>query len=137
HGLPAALKIRDENLDAAAGHPAADSVNREAEQLCSAILAIVAIDAGDNSESQAHRGDRFGHTVGLPVIHFERRTLLHGTEAAAACADVAQDHERGGPAVPAFSDVRTCGAFANRVEMQALNQRFQFAIILAGGSGSA
>ena len=73
----------------------------------------------------------------LVVIHRQRRAFLHRAEPAAPRAHVAQDHERGRAMVPALAHVGAGGALADRVQPQPLDQRLQFAIILAHRRGSA
>ena len=46
------------------------------------------------------------------------------TDIAAAGADVAQDHECSGAAVPAIADVRARRAFAHGMQFQRLDQLF-------------
>ena len=82
-------------------------------------------------------GDGFGDAPRLVVIDRQRAAFLHGAETAAARADVAEDHERGGAPVPAFAHVRAGGALADRMQIQVCDELFQFAIILAHGSGRA
>ena len=137
HGRVAALKIGHQHLDAAARNALADGADGQGEQFRAAIVAVVAIDAGDHGEAQTHGGDGFGDAARLVVIHRQRRAFLHGAEAAAARADVAQNHERGGAVVPAFAHVGAGGAFADGVQAEAVDQRFQIAIVLADGRGGA
>ena len=53
---------------------------------------------------------------------------LHVAEAAAASADVAEDHERGGAALPALADVGAVGLLADRVEVVLLDRLLQAAV---------
>ncbi len=73
---------------------------------------------------------------GSSIIHRQRAAFLHRAEAAAARADVAQDHERRGAAVPAIADVGTSRALAHRVQVQIPHQLLQVAVIIANRSGS-
>ena len=71
---------------------------------------------------QAQPGRRFGHAFGL--VDFERLGLAlgHRAEAARPRADVAQDHERGGPLGPALHAVGALGAFADGLQPQFVDQ---------------
>ena len=61
--------------------------------------------------------------------------FLHGAKAASPCADIPENHECCRLSIPAITHVRTRGAFANRVKLQVGDELFQFAIVLADGSG--
>ena len=137
HGGVAALEIRHEHFDFAAGNALADGFDGELEELRAAVFAVVAIDAGDDGVAQTHDGDGFGDAARLIVIDRQRSALLHRAESAAARADVAEDHERGGAAVPALADVGAGGALADRMQLQVGDEFFEFAVIPAHGSGRA
>ncbi len=124
HGGVRALKIGHKHFYFAAGNAMADGLDGHAEEVGTAIRAIVPIDAGDNGVAQAQSGASFGDAARLIHIDFEWRTLLHGAETAAAGADVAEDHEGGGAAIPAFTDVWAGGTFADGVEMEVADQVF-------------
>jgi hypothetical protein len=132
-----ALKIGDQNLDAALGEAVAKGADGEGEEFGAAIFAVVAIHAGEDGVAEAEGGGGFGDAAGLVVIDREGRAFLHGAEAAAAGADVAQNHESGGAAAPALADVGAGGALADGVEAQIAQERFQLAIVLAGGQALA
>src|SRR3546814_13665752 len=59
-----------------------------------AVLQIVAIDAGDDHVTQAHVADRLGEMARLVGIQRIRPAVRNIAERAATCADVAHDHER-------------------------------------------
>src|ERR1035438_7012165 len=60
------------------------------EQLRAAVFPVVAIDAGDDRELQAHGRHSLGHAPRLIVIHRQRRALFHRAESAAAGAHIAK-----------------------------------------------
>src|SRR4028118_318759 len=60
-----------------------------------------------------------GGVGGLRGVQLGRLAREYGAEAAGAGADVAEDHERRGPVVPALPDVRATGLLAHRVQVQA------------------
>ncbi len=57
---------------------------------------------------------------------------LDRTETARARADVAENHERRRPGIPAFAHVRTPRLFAHRVQAVMVNQPLQPGIVLTG-----
>ena len=119
------------------GTRCADGLDGELKELGAAVLAVVAIDAGDDCVAQAHGGAGFRYTARLVEIDRERRAFLHGAESAAPRADVAENHERSGAAIPAFAHVGTSRALAYRVQTQARDEFLQFAVIIANGRRGA
>ena len=115
HGRVRALKIGHQHFHFAARNALANRRDREREQFRPAVFAVVAIDAGDHGILQPQHSASLRHAPRLVVIDRQRRALLHGAESAAARADIAQDHEGGRAPVPAFADVRTGRALANRM----------------------
>src|SRR5438105_2277064 len=89
--------------------------DRQGEQLCAAIVSIIAVHTRDHRVTQAESGARLSDTAWLIVIDLERSAFLHRAEPASARADVAENHKCSGAPVPAFADVWTCGALAYRV----------------------
>ena len=135
HVVVVALEIGDEDFDVAIGDAFVDGADGHGEELGAAVLAVVAVDAGDDGVFQAHERDGFGDAARFVHIDFERSALLHGAEAAAASAHVAEDHKRRRALVPAFADVRAGGGFANGVEFQFLDEGFEVAVIGADRGG--
>ena len=131
------MKIRDQHFHFAAGNALANGLDGEGEELGAAILAIVTIDAGDHGVLESKDGAGFGDAARFVVIDGEGRAFLDGAKSAAAGADIAEDHESCGAAIPALAGVGAGGAFADGVQFQVVDQAFQLAIILAGGRGGA
>ena len=137
HGFARALKVGHEDFDAAGGEALADGADGHGEQEGAAVLAVIAVDAGDDGVFQSHGLDGFGDAAGLVHVDFERGAFLNGAEAAAARADVAEDHEGGGAAVPAIADVGAGGGFADGVEAEAGDEALETAVVVADGGGGA
>src|SRR5450759_959212 len=62
----------------------------------------------------------------------ERLARLDGAEPAGPRADIAEDHHRGGPLVPALAHVGAVGLLTDRVELQAVEETPEVLIRLAG-----
>jgi hypothetical protein len=135
HRVVITLKIGYQNLDMTARHALMYRPDRHGEKLGAAVLAVVAVHAGDDGMAQPHHYHRLRHPARLIHIHFQRRALLHRAKSAAARAHVAQDHERRRALIPALPNVRAGGRFAHRVELQLLHQRLQLAIVFANRRG--
>ena len=81
--------------------------------------------------SSPHRADRLRDPPRLVVVEPGRPAGLDRAEPAGPGARVAQDHDRGGPLVPALADVRAVGLLADRVEVQAAEQALEVVVVLA------
>ena len=75
------------------------------EMLGAAVAQVIAVDAGDHHVLQAHVGDRSRHLAWLAGIGGLGPTVGDIAEAAAARADVAEDHEGRGAVAEALVDV--------------------------------
>ncbi len=69
------------------------------------------------------RPRRLRHPLRLVRFQRQRPRRLHRAKAAGPRAMIARDHERRRPLAPAFPMVRALGAFANRMELQLIQQR--------------
>ena len=85
--------------------------------------------------AQAHARDRARDARRLERVVPGRLAGLDVAEAAAARAGVAEDHERGGAALPALADVRAGGLLADGVQVLRADQLGQLAVALAAGRG--
>jgi hypothetical protein len=74
-----------------------------------------------------------GYARGLVEVELRRAAGLDRAEIARARADVAQDHQRGGAARPAFADVRATCALADGVELVLLHHTEGRVVGWAGG----
>ena len=79
----------------------------------------------------------FGYTPGFIVIGLEGSAFLNGAESAAPRTHIAENHERGRPAIPAFADIRAGSALADCMQFEVGDKLFQLAIIFAYGSRRA
>ena len=66
--LQAALEIRDEHLDRAAGMELADAADDHGKDRRAAVLAVVPVDAGDHGVLQIHGLDRLGDPLRLQPV---------------------------------------------------------------------
>ena len=92
------------------------------------VREVVAVDARDHRVPEAHLRDRSRHPGRLERVVPRRLARLDVAEAAAPGAGVAEDHERGGAALPALADVRARRLLADRVEVLGLDQVLQLAV---------
>ncbi len=87
--------------------PTSRTVSRE--MVRPAVRKVVAVHAGDHHVAQLHRRRHARHVGGLrriePHVRLPGIALRHRTEAAAARAEIAQDHERRRAAMEALVDV--------------------------------
>ena len=94
-----------------------------------AIGQIVAIDAGDDDVAEVHVTRHAGDVGGLGGI--EAHVMLAGVEfadaaeAAAAGAELAEDHEGGGAAMEALVDIGAARLLADGVEIELAEAAFQ------------
>src|SRR5262245_24171717 len=100
-----ALEIRHKHFHAALGDSLADGADGEGEEFGTAVLTIVAIDAGDHRELQAERRACLRYSPRFVVVDREGSPFLHRAKSATARAHVAEDHERRRAAIPALADI--------------------------------
>ena len=81
-----------------------------------AVYEIVAVDGGDDDVAQTKRANRVRNALGLAWVNRARTAVCHRAVRARPRADVAEDHERCGPVVPAFADVGAASLLTYRVE---------------------
>ena len=95
---------------------------------------VVAIDHREDDVLKPQLGDGPRHVLGLaPVDRAARVARGHGAEAAAAGADVAEEHQRGGPLGPALADVGAARLLADRVEVERAEGLLEVRVGLAAG----
>ena len=126
-----AVEVRDQDLDAHAGAAIAELADRRRERAGPAVGQVVAGDRGDHDVLEAHLRDRLGDAPRLVVVEPGGLAGLDRAEAAGAGADVAQDHDRRGPLVPAVPDVGAAGLLADRVEVQAAQEALEVVVVVA------
>ena len=121
-----AAKIRRQDLDARLWQALMQRADCFRKVPRAAVVQIVAIHAGDHDvaklQSRGHSRDirRFIRIerTGIPA-------LRHGTEPAAARAQIPEDHERRRTAIETLMHVGTARGFAHRVKIQATEFGFQ------------
>src|SRR5690606_39112331 len=115
-GLPVALEVRREDLDAAGRAAVADRADAGRPDRRATVRQVVAIDGRDHRVVQAHEVDRAGQAQGLQQVHALGTAGGHGAEATGARADVAENDEGRLAGVEALADVRAVGLLADGVE---------------------
>ena len=129
-----ALEIRGQHLDGGPGRQCPDGLDRGSEHTGAAIGEVVAIDRRDHGVTQAHGSHRLPDAPGfVPVDVATALPALHRTEGAGSGADVAEDHECGGPVPPAFGNVRAAGFLTHRVEVLAAHDPLDLRVPVPGG----
>ena len=130
--VPVAAKVRDENLDSAAGHAPADLLDGAGEDGGAAIRLVVTIDTGDDGVAETEARYSFGDAAGLFLIRWTNGFAgRDGAEAAGAGADVAQNHEGGGSVFPALAHVGAAGGFADRVQVERAHDALELLVPFA------
>ena len=124
-----------EHLELAVGRLAAHLADHADERRGALVGQVVAVDGGDDGVAQAHARDRARDARGLERVVPGRLAGLDVAEAAAARARVAEDHERGGAALPALADVGAGGLLADGVQVLRADQLGQLAVALPAGGG--
>src|SRR5262249_60322953 len=91
-----------------------------------------AVYRGNHQVGQAERLNRASDSRGLVRVGRGGPAVRHGAVRARARADLAENHERGRPVVPALADVRTLPFLAHRVEAKIAQEAFEARVV--GGS---
>ena len=120
--LPAAFEIGDEDFDGGPGTCFMRGANGGGPDSGATVEELVARDGSDDRVLEAHEANRLGDATRLVVVKLGWAAGLHGTKAAAARADVAEDHDGGRFARPAFAEIRALGAFANGMELALVDE---------------
>src|SRR6185437_5927345 len=128
-----AAEVRREHLDLAGRREPPDRADHTHERAGPEVGQVVAVHARDHRVPQPHLLHRLRHPQRLEWIVERRLAGLHVAEAAAACAGVAEDHERGRAALPALADVGAGRLAADRVQPLVLDQVVQLAVARATG----
>src|SRR3954447_18177549 len=126
-----AAEVGREHLDLAPGRLAADLADDAHEGAGAVVGEVVAVDARDDGVAQPHLRHRPRHAGRLERVVPRRLAGLDVAEAAAARARVAEDHERGGAAVPAVADVRTRRLLADGVQVLVADEAVELAVARA------
>ena len=116
--VEAAAEIGREDLDPRAGREGAHGADAVDEMLRAAVAQVVAVHARDHHVGELHRGDGLAEVARLVGVQRLRPAVGHVAERAAARAQVAHDHERGGAVPEALADVGAGGLLADGVELR-------------------
>ncbi len=132
-------KIWGQNLTGNGWIESVDGLDDTGEMPCSAVRQIIAIHRRDDGMSESHGRDGASHPDGLvPVDTGCRSARGHSAKAAAAGADLPQDHEgRRAVLAPALVDVGTACLLADGVELQTAHQIADLVILLGSGQANA
>lgn len=84
--------------------------------------------------AQTHDLHRLRHPRRFAEVQFGRLAGIDRAEPAGARASAAKDHDRRDAPVPAFAQVGTLGALANRVQLVRLHQPHQMIERLPSGN---
>src|ERR1700683_2281030 len=127
------LEVGGEHLDLAAGRLAAHLADDADERGGALVGQVVAVDGRDDGVAQAHARDRAGDAGWLERVVPGGLAGLDVAEAAAPRAGVAEDHERGGAALPALADVGAGGLLADGVQVLGADQLGELAVAPPAG----
>jgi len=95
-----------------------DLADRLRENVGAEVGQVVAVHGRDHRVLELHRPDRLGDARRLGDVVLGRTAMGHGAVGAVSRADIAQNHERRGPVLPALADVGAMGFLAHRVEIE-------------------
>ena len=110
--VPVTLEVGYQDLDPASREPLSDLADALREDEGPAVGKVIAVYRSDDRVLKAHHLNGLGQTHRLLEVERRGPAGLDGTVGAGARADVAEDHEGGGPSVPALADVGAVGLFA-------------------------
>jgi hypothetical protein len=122
-GRIAVVEIRHEHLDDDARIQFAHLLNGLREMFRPAVLQIVAGNSGDNNVLQIHPPRCFGNSRRFIRFKRERFRRGHGAKTAGPRAAVAGNHKRRRSLAPALPMVWALRAFANRVQLEFVQER--------------
>ena len=129
-------EIAEEGLDEEVRTQLVESRDRLGDVTGAAVEEVVAVDHGEDHVLQLHLGDGAGHVLRLAHVDGAARIAGgDGAEAAAAGADVPQEHDRGGALAPALAHVGATRLLADRVQVERAEGLLQLRV--AGATGGA
>ena len=134
HRIEVAGKVRGQRFHRGLRRALVNGLDAGRVVRCAAIGQIVAIDRGQHHVFQRHQCDRIGHLHRLQRI--QPTVGIAGADRAELARTRAyrtHQHQRGGAAAPAFSDIRALGLGADRVELVRIDNVTHFLIARAGG----
>src|SRR6266550_2896760 len=137
HGVEVALEVRCQHLDGGGRASPPNGANGPGKDSRSAVLQVVAVDRCDDRMLESQLSHGFSHSSWLAQVELGRSARRHRTEPARACADIAEDHEGRGPAIPTVEDVRTTRLLADRMQPPALDDLLELLEVAALGDPDA
>jgi len=121
HSVEIAAKIRRQHFHARTGQGLPHLAHGLRKMRGTSVVKIVAIHAGDHDVSKAHHRGHASNVLRLvpiqPHVHLPRVSLRNRTEAAAARAKIAKNHERRRAAVKALVNIGTTRGFTDGVKI--------------------
>src|SRR5450759_1319517 len=135
--LEVSLEIGGQNLDRRTGAAAADRPDRAGEDARASVFQVVPVHRCDHRVAEAELGHGFGHPQRLAKIELGGPPRGDRAEPAGARADVAQDHEGRGAAVPAIEDVGAPRLFTDGVQSAASHDLLELLEVLPFGHAHA
>ena len=128
-----AAEVRREHFNGAFGHAVVNGADGGCPNGGPAVFQIVAGDGSDHGVLEVHSGYGFGHAGGFTHIEFGRSTSLNSAKGAGTSTNVAQNHDGGGTARPAFAHVRTLGTLTDGMQIVVIDDLAHGFIFGAGG----
>jgi hypothetical protein len=127
-------EVTDQRLDQEIGAQRLQARHRLGDVRGASVEQIVAVDHGEHHVLKRHRRDGPRHVLGLAHVDLSAGVAgRHGAEAAAARADVAEQHHGRGALAPALAHVRAAGLFADGVQVELAERLFERVERLASG----
>lgn len=117
NGVFFAQEIGRQNLNGRIGRGGANEGDTLRKMRGSAILEVIAVNAGDDHMLEAELAHRFGKVLRLMWVEFIGRTRRDVAKRAGTGAHTAQNHHRGVAFAPAFANVGASRFFAYGVEL--------------------
>ena len=130
-GLAVALKIGDENFNAAVRGLTADFFDHLGKGTCASHEIVIAIDTGDDGKPEAKCSNSLRHAPRLVQVNRLRPALGHGTESAATGTEVAEHHKGGSAVVPALANIRALRALTDCMQIERAGQLLEAVVVLA------
>src|SRR5690606_33927874 len=140
HGVDlihAALEVGHKHLDGRIRIAVTHGADGRRPDAGAAIGEFIAGDGRDDAVLEIHLGHGVGDTGRFGDVVFGRPAGLNRAEIAGAGADVAQNHDRGSAARPAFAEVGALRAFTDGVQLVFVHELAHGRVAGAGGQFGA
>ena len=130
-----AAEVGRQHLHLAAGDAPSDEADALRERPRPAVEEVVAVDRGEHAVLEAEPLDRACEPRWLRGIGGQGLAARDGAVTAGPGADIAEQHERCRPALPAIADVGAVGLLADGVEFRVAEHPADVEVVLAAGPG--